>query len=66
MSSFFRDVFDAETGLSSSEVVTRPVAGDTPMDAPPKLHLTEQTLSSYALGTLDDREQESEWPSLAD
>ena len=47
------------TGLSSTVTVTRPVPGDRPMDARPATHPTDQTLSSYGLGKLDDRAAEA-------
>ena len=47
------------TGLSSSETVARPVPGDRPMNAHPVSHPTDQTLSSYGLGKLDDDSAEA-------
>ncbi len=43
----------------SETPVNRPVAGDSPMEAAPSLHPTDQTLSSFGLGKLDDRSLEA-------
>jgi Putative zinc-finger len=39
--------------------VTRPVSGDRPMDIQRALHPTDQSLSSYGLGKLDDDSAEA-------
>src|SRR5271166_994767 len=47
------------SGLSSSGTVNPPVPRDCPMNANPSIHPSEQTLSSYGLGKLDDSSAEA-------
>src|SRR5271166_1887402 len=47
------------SGLSSSETVIRPVLGDGPMNVHLASHPTDQVLSSYGLGKLEDSQAEA-------